>query len=150
MKLTDLIIGDWVRYSPKSISLNNNYGGSYRVEGISQDTITLGAKNYRFVASDKEIDPILLTPEILEKNGWNLDTVLQCYTSTPLWLYGEGIINLLLQFPAKQSAGSLEIFDNQKIRSLFDFTWKDRLCIHDLQHALRLCGFNKLADDFKV
>ena len=44
------MIGDWVRYSPKSISQNNTYGGIYRVEGISQDTLTLGAKSYRFEA----------------------------------------------------------------------------------------------------
>ena len=134
MKPTDLMIGDWVYC----------YGKPTKIAILTNGKV-IGTE-----IGDGVITPIPLTPEILEKNGWNLDTVLQCYTSTPLWLYGEGIINLLLQFPAKQSAGSLEIFDNQKIRSLFDFTWKDRLCIHDLQHALRLCGFNKLADDFKV
>ena len=134
MKPTDLMIGDWVYC----------YGKPTKIAILTNGKV-IGTE-----IGDGVITPIPLTPEILEKNGWNLDTVLQCYTSTPLWLYGEGIINLLLQFPAKQSAGSFEIFDNQKIRSLFDFTWKDRLCIHDLQHALRLCGFNKLADDFKV
>ena len=134
MKPTDLMIGDWVYC----------YGKPTKIAILTNGKV-IGTE-----IGDGVITPIPLTPEILEKNGWTLDTVLQCYTSTPLWLYGEGIINLLLQFSAKQSAGSLEIFDNQKIRSLFDFTWKDRLCIHDLQHALRLCGFNKLADDFKV
>lgn len=145
MKATDLMIGDWVK-----IKGHLDYD---KVQEIAKDEnmqwyISFACSATLFRAY--EFEPIPLTPEILEKNGWSLDSVLQCYTSTPLWLYREGIINLLLQFPAKQSAGSLEIFDNQKIRSLFDFTWKDRLCIHDLQHALRLCGFNKLADDFKV
>ena len=134
MKPTDLMIGDWVYC----------YGKPTKIAILTNGKV-IGTE-----IGDGVITPIPLTPEILEKNGWNLDTVLQCYTSTPLWLYGEGIINLLLQFPAKQSAGSLEIFDNQKIRSLSDFTWKDRLYIHELQHALRLCGLNKLADNFKV
>ena len=145
MKATDLMIGDWVR-----IKGHLDYD---KVREIAKDEnmqwyISFACSATLFRAY--EFEPIPLTPEILEKNGWNLDPVLQCYTSTPLWLYGEGSINLLLQFPTKQSAGSLKIIDNQKIRNLSDFTWKDRLYIHELQHALRLCGFNKLADDFKV
>ena len=145
MKATDLMIGDWVR-----IKGHLDYD---KVREIAKDEnmqwyISFACSATLFRAY--EFEPIPLTPEILEKNGWNLDPVLQCYTSTPLWLYGEGSINLLLQFPTKQFAGSLKIIDNQKIRNLSDFTWKDRLYIHELQHALRLCGFNKLADDFKV
>lgn len=145
MKATDLMIGDWVR-----IKGHLDYD---KVREIARDenmqwyiSFICSATLFRAY----EFEPIPLTPKILEKNGWNLDPVLQCYTSTPLWLYGEGSINLLLQFPTKQSAGSLKIIDNQKIRNLSDFTWKDRLYIHELQHALRLCGFNKLTDNFKV
>lgn len=135
MKTTDLMIGDKVM-----------------VKVLSQipNTYVLHTWTTNDYSRDIQVKPIPLTPEILEKNGWNLDPVLQCYTSTPLWLYGEGSINLLLQFPTKQSAGSLKIIDNQKIRNLSDFTWKDRLYIHELQHALRLCGLDKLADNFKV
>lgn len=145
MKATDLMIGDWVK-----IKGHLDYD---KVQEIARDEnmqwyISFACSATLFRAY--EFEPIPLTPEILEKNGWNLDPVLQCYTSTPLWLYGEGSINLLLQFPTKQSAGSLKIIDNQKIRNLSDFTWKDRLYIHELQHALRLCGLDKLADDFKV
>lgn len=135
MKATDLMIGDKVM-----------------VKVLSQipNTYVLHTWTTNDYSRDIQVKPIPLTPEILEKNGWSLDPVLQCYTSTPLWLYGEGSINLLLQFPTKQSAGSLKIIDNQKIRNLSDFTWKDRLYIHELQHALRLCGLDKLADNFKV
>ena len=145
MKATDLMIGDWVK-----IKGHLDYD---KVREIAKDEnmqlyISFACSATLFRAY--EFEPIPLTPEILEKNGWSLDPVLQCYTSTPLWLYGEGSINLLLQFPTKQSAGSLKIIDNQKIRSLSDFTWKDRLYIHELQHALRLCGLDKLADNFKV
>lgn len=135
MKTTELMIGDKVM-----------------VKVLSQipNTYVLHTWTANDYSRDIQVKPIPLTPEILEKNGWSLDPVLQCYTSTPLWLYGEGSINLLLQFPTKQSAGSLKIIDNQKIRNLSDFTWKDRLYIHELQHALRLCGLDKLADNFKV
>ena len=145
MKPTDFMIGDWVK-----IKGHLDYD---KVQEIAKDENMQWYISFAWSATlfrAYEFESIPLTPEILEKNGWNLDPVLQCYTSTPLWLYGECSINLLLQFPTKQSAGSLKIIDNQKIRNLSDFTWKDRLYIHELQHALRLCGFNKLADDFKV
>ena len=145
MKATDLMIGDWVK-----IKGHLDYD---KVQEIARDENMQWYISFACSATlfrTYEFEPIPLTPEILEKNGWSLDPVLQCYTSTPLWLYGEGSINLLLQFPTKQSAGSLKIIDNQKIRNLSDFTWKDRLYIHELQHALRLCGLDKLADNFKV
>ena len=146
IKCQALMVGDWITDIHGFPMQITNVGDDYAYatfEGNEGDP-------WEFDDKDDKPQPITLTPEILEKNGWNLDTVLQCYTSTPLWLYGEGIINLLLQFPTKQSAGSLKIIDNQKIRNLSDFTWKDRLYTHELQHALRLCGFNKLADNFKV
>lgn len=146
IRCRDLMVGDWVANrngSPMQIVAVDE-DNAYACEGNEERPCIFGNDE------DYKPQPIILTPEILEKNGWNLDPVLQCYTSTPLWLYGEGSINLLLQFPTKQSAGSLKIIDNQKIRNLSDFTWKDRLYTHELQHALRLCGLDKLADNFKV
>ena len=146
IKCRDLTVGEWV--------VNQN-GSLMQIVAVDEDNAYAceGNEERPWIFGDYEgyePQPIILTPEILEKNGWSLDPVLQCYTSTPLWLYGEGSINLLLQFPTKQSAGSLKIIDNQKIRNLSDFTWKDRLYIHELQHALRLCGLDKLANNFKV
>ena len=141
MKATDFMVGDWLRYSPKSISLNNNYGGLYRAEGVSQDTISLGAKNYRFVVSDKEIDSIPLTPEILEKNGFcfvkssDRDTVWNGW-----WIYK----NLELGTCCLDREGNWPCYIN-----IVDLNIKCEY-VHQLQHALCLCGFNELADNFKV
>ena len=128
MKAAELMIGDWLRYSPKSISLNNNYGGQYRVEGVSQDTISLGAKNYRFVVSDKEIDSIPLTSEILEKNGWWFDV-------EDTWWHNE------VNFTIEKWNGRFQCYDINQIKLN---------SVHELQHALRLCGLDELADNFKI
>ena len=146
IRCRDLMVGDWVA---------NRNGSPMQIVAVDEDNAYACEGNEErpwIFGDDKgyEPEPIILTPEILEKNRWNLDPVLQCYTSTPLWLYGEGSINLLLQFPTKQSTGSLKIIDNQKIRNLSDFTWKDRLYIHELQHVLRLIGLNEMANNFKV
>ena len=101
---------------------------------------------------DIQVKPIPLTPEILEKNGWCLRPVIAASPdiSSVQWFYIDDVINIFLQFPTKQSAGLLGIFDGQIIRSLSNFIWKDTLYVHELQHLLRLCGFNYIADNFKI
>ena len=141
MKATELMIGDWLRYSPKSISLNNNYGGPYRVEGVSQDTISLGAKNYRFVVSDKEIDPIPLTPEILEKNGFGF---VKSYDIRSVW-NGQWIYKGL-----ELATCCLNRDDNWPCFINIDDSNIKCEYVHQLQHALRLCKLDELADNFKI
>ena len=140
METKELMIGDWIRYSPKSISLNNNYGGLYRAEGVSQDTISLGTKNYRFVVSDKEIDSIPLTPEILEKNGF----VLHGKTYILKWRGAE------IHWRKTDGYASITAPNNLKLEGWCS-TSNGYFCyVHILQHALRLCGLDELAENFRV
>lgn len=144
MKATDLMIGDWI---------DIGYHDYNKVQEIARDndmqwyiSYACGITLFRIY----EFGPIPLTPEILEKNGWYLDPILKCYSDTPPWLYEEGGTELLLRFSTKESTGALGIFDGQKIRTMSDFLWKGTLYVHELQHTMRLCGFNGLADKFKV
>ena len=62
LKISDLSVGDWVRYG----------GMDYQVKGIdaSLERVTLmGCKEQRD-ESIYALHPILITAEILEKNGW--------------------------------------------------------------------------------
>ena len=131
MEIKELMIGDWIRYSPKSISLNNNYGGLYRAEGVSQDTISLGAKNYRFVVSDKEIDPIPLTTEILEKNGWEQTEYCHEYRDD------KNTIQCRLPY----MVGRINGIEIERFKCKY---------VHQYQHLLRLCGLDELANNFKI
>mgnify|MGYP003291261488 CR=1 FL=1 len=68
-----------------------------------------------------DVSPIPLTPEILEKNGLGLKG--QDMPIISLKIQGDG--------------------------------WWNKPCayikyVHEFQHALRLCGLNELADDFKI
>lgn len=73
------------------------------------------------VPEDK-VMPIPLTPEILEKNGINLD--MNVDLTKPLF--------------------SMGIHANDTcVKKRFRY-------IHELQHALRLCGLEELADNFKI
>ena len=74
--------------------------------------------------------PIILTPEILEKNGWKHSNRLMITRIDDNDFYW-----------SKELGGIL--YKNQ-------YNMCDCKYVHNLQHALRLCGFNKLADNFKV
>lgn len=67
-------------------------------------------------------EPIPLTEEILKANG--LDPIICCDLSMPKW------------FMSLRSG-------NNHVEMPFRY-------VHELQHALRLCGINNLADDFKI
>lgn len=144
MKAAELQIGDLV-----CLKDDTKYKLPLRVDGILKDDVSLEGEGFLGGVYGL-IRPIPLTPEILEKNGWYLDPILKCYSDTPSWLYEEGGTELLLRFSTKESTGALGIFDGQKIRTMSDFLWKGTLYVHELQHVMRLCGFNGLADKFKV
>ena len=75
-----------------------------------------------------EFEPIPLTPEILEKNGWWFDT-------EDTWRHDE------VNFTIEKWNGRYQCYDINQIK--LDSA-------HQLQHALRLCKLDELADNFKV
>ena len=92
-----------------------------------------------------DAEGIPITPEILEKNGWLNGPYSRLSLQDGKWLefywrehrlqeYWEGIDEW--QSHIKQ----LELV----------FKTECIFYVHELQHALRLCGLNELADNFKV
>jgi hypothetical protein len=84
------------------------------------------------IAIDDEIVGIPLTPEILEKNGFyhekNVGYIDDDYN-------GRQIIYDFWNH-------NLKILDNYN--TMFDIVgWSDHIHVHELQHALRLCGIEK-------
>ena len=76
----------------------------------------------------EDIKPIPLTPEILEKNGW-------WYDVEDMWLHDE------VDFGIERWNGGFQCYDINQIKLH---------SVHQLQHTLRLCGLNDLADNFKI
>lgn len=113
MEAKDLMIGDWVsllgthHYKVKEIKY---VYGVYKI--FFQGT-------YSYALED-EIVPIPLTPEILEKNGWDFDEIDGDFRGCngKFYIYGR-------YYP-------YSIFDGVQISY-----------VHELQHALRLCGIEK-------
>ncbi len=110
------------------------YGGGVCVFVISVDRAYLkrlsdGSEFLPCVVSGAE--PILLTEEMLELNGWELSLSCEFYTH-------KSCKNLklsnLLGVPSISCFGKINILHY----------------VHEFQHALRLCGLNEFADNFKV
>ena len=135
MKANELMIGDWVLYGDKSV----------RVLQLSENS------KYDWVK------PIPLTPEILKKNGWYWGLTSEEEDMVSLfegaydehWVYDEGAGEISLIFPEDTDGGMLKI-DDQRFNRHLNFLWNDTLYVHELQHALRLCELDELADNFKV
>ena len=119
MKATDLMIGDWVSIKPLSAYI-------YTRRKIKiQDFANLHKMDFV---------PILLTPEILEKNGF---WVMKKVDNGAEEYIAYAIDGLIFHYNR----------DNDYYFPNTPISWK---YVHELQHALRLCGLNELADNFKV
>lgn len=120
MKANELMIGDWVIAGS---------GEPFKIGIIDPDFLYWN-----------EIQPIPLTIEILKKNGFkpyipenHLETVYACQDISKavagelyaLWPYRDGSFYLLLRVDGK------------------DMVRMDVHYVHQLQHALRLCGIEK-------
>ena len=113
---------------------------------------------WEFDDKDDQPEPIILTPEILEKNGWyygltsdeeDAEYCLDGCHYDRHWCYDEGAGSISLIFPNDADGGEL-IIDDQSFNRHLNLVFCDTLHVHELQRTLRLCGFNELADNFKV
>ena len=118
MKVDALMIGFWVtgkkwRENPfKLTRINDN--GKY-CYGITSDGTQVGP----FLL--EEIEPVPLTPEILEKNGFKLENYSGKIMSGKWWTRNDFVIH--------------ERMNDSVGKNNFSYEY-----VHQLQHALRLCG----------
>lgn len=129
MKIAELMIGDWVKIKGH-IDCN-------KVREIARDEnmqwyISFASSATLFRAY--KFEPIPLTPEILEKNGF--------------WVM-ENVDNGAEEYIVYATAGLILHYnrDNDYYFPNTPISWK---YVHELQHALHFCGLHELADNFKV
>ena len=142
MKVTDLMLGDKVM-----------------VKVLSQipNTYVLHTWTTNDYSRDIQVKPIPLTPEILEKNGFNPETFL-----TDEWgrkVYFKEFSSCVVEpaDPGKYIFGTITYWnktdgDGSPIDwgTMYESRLYNLQYVHELQHALRLCGLNELADNFKI
>lgn len=126
------MVGDWVTNrngSPMQIVAVDE-DNAYACEG-NEAYACEGNEEHPWIFGDNEgyePQPIILTPEILEKNGWWFNT-------EDKWRHDE--VNFIIE----KWNGRFQCYDINDIK--LD-------SVHKLQQTLRLCGLNELADNFKI
>lgn len=140
MKSNELMIGDWVIHTQTIDRYLNILEEPIKVyarvesileDGINQDNCQ-GCDDYVEIES---VDPIPLTEEILKANGFEWYSHEYVY-----WQDEDGREPPFRIF--RNSQGVLRISVAYKLVRL--------RYVHELQHALRLCGLSDLANNFKI
>ena len=143
MKATDLMIGDYVKY----------LGNIYIVEEISTKgwvhLIYSKTKSRLNLPSDYIIsllEPVPLTKEILEKNGFTQCVTAPCgYYKAPI--YDMFDILFHVSEDVYEDTWHVEIFTDHDDNNFILFN----LCyVHEFQHTLRLHELNELANNLKL
>ena len=141
MTANELMAGDWVRSKKwaekpfKLTCLNANWRYYY---GITSNEVLVGP----FLI--EELEPIPLTPEILEKNGFvctqkadEMETAYEC------WSFHDGLLSIVFE----PDVVMLEVHNGGEngdaVRTMTYYTDNDIMYLHELQHALILCKIEK-------
>ena len=132
MKLTDLAIGDL-------ILINNTPHRIEAIDGI--DAEILADDELYYVGEDRchsedKIEGIPITPEILEKNGF-------IKVNSQRYDYGYPDTDCYVKVNPKKNM--IHVNGRNANSNLYSHSF-----VHELQRALRLCGLDELADNFKV
>ena len=138
MNVNELQIGDYVNYRGQIIKVTSLYdkGGSNEVGWSDKESVWVNAIN---------VEPIPLTTEILEKNGWI--RTKYCYGRDCMEIHGadelpEGVDNAL-------SMARWSLDKNYQYHFLDLFMWKGSVMqhnvhyVHQLQHAFKIFGIEK-------
>ena len=134
MEAKELMIGDWV--------YNETFcGGKARQVFEIRERGGLTLKYSSMICGSNVIDisPIPLTAEIIEKNWFSR------FFSEYKMRYDNGIISIVFSIN-KIDIDWIDIVDNE----IGNIHLKNIRYVHELQHALRLCGLDELADNFKI
>ena len=113
-------------------------GDKVMVKILSQipDTYVLHTWTANDYSRDIQVKPIPLTPEILEKNGF-------IKVNSQRYDYGYPDTDCYVKVNPKKNM--IHVNGRNANSNLYSHSF-----VHELQRALRLCGLDELADNFKV
>lgn len=142
MKANELMIGDWVR-----IDEPDKYAGAtgqiqslmyHREDDAAYFNVFIQGK-FGYVSRDvcsDDIRPIPLTAEILEKNGFeNIGDDTYQLEEKPCWFWVDFFRHT---YGCEYDTSTYEYEDDEHRLKLYGIP-----SVHELQHALRLCGIEK-------
>lgn len=147
MKAKQLMLGNYALYNGLTVRVRNIHdnvfldGGDESVEVVYDDGVVV-------LVDPCSLEPIPLTPEILEKNGFKFDGSGQrsmMFISKPQ--FSDGIrFNIYVGLKHK----TIESFAAHPVEKSSNWRKSNKVClevcgcyVHELQNALLLCGIEK-------
>lgn len=141
MEANELMIGDWVRRRWTCSDTGREFVKDFQLTEIRKNGETLYAwSEGGNMGAVKNIDPIPLTPEILEKNEIELLEVGDNGVATPAKYRNR---YEKWQIHTKWKDTYLWYDRTTKRWNLYDMNGAQFAFVHEFQHALRLCGIEK-------
>ena len=138
MKAHELMVGDWVR---------NDLGETQQVVELYEEGVML---YYNDIYRNDLLEPIHITPEILEKNGFRLTKADTVCPADRYWWAIDGtrdgaMVEITLYNPDVHGVKVLTKIHTQSSHESGVNTVHscDIEFVHDLQHALKLCKIDK-------
>ena len=131
MKAEELMVGDWV-YIRDCETIE-------RVESITPPRI--GTDHSDDLLQGDNIAPIDITPEILEKNGIHFNEEFRSKNDKPQWVCTKKEGYFFLEKRGKEWNLIITCYEGG-FYSKKNFNGEIS-CVHELQHALRLCNIEK-------
>ena len=133
------MVGDWCC---------NKHGFPMQITNVGEDYAYATWEGnegdpWEFDDKDDQPKPIPLTPEILEKNGWERDIDKE-------WKYNNSHILPHYCYQWEKRNVKIEMYAGLEGFTISLIIGRRFYAVHELQHALRLCGLDELADNFKV
>lgn len=139
LKVSDLSVGDWVRYDGKEYQVQC-------VDGLSEMVTLFGYCEQREESADN-LRSIPITADILETNGF-----MRCSDEFNIYEYttllGKILRTTQVHLTTPQSI-NVFLHDTTIERGYYHrektsvYILRDELYVHDIQHALRLAGVDK-------
>lgn len=148
MKANELMIGDWVWYDNQPYQIRQlGIFGEDR-DGEDYPAVCVGKPSgIGLIIERNEIEPIPLTPEILEKNGFHINGIPNSITSVKAiddWS-DDTYVWSRQETPDERMFVSVYMDDpaNFFVEVYCQYCHVDGIHVkylHELQHALKLCG----------
>lgn len=134
LKISDISVGDWVRYKGKECTIASIYMAA---EGYPHEVALTYQGICCGVAYIDHLEPIPITAEILEKNGFMRGNRGDFYHHLRLDK------NRTLYIHASTNGWRVEITYDAAGILRTTHLMPDMNSVHDLQHAIRLAGLDK-------
>ena len=158
LRASDLMVGDWVYmeahrgYEAQNIQVATIPDASSKDHHGHIGAFPVGGDNDFRDIEDRHLFPIPLTPEILEKNGFEFGYTASeedfcaatgCgYPEEKGWCYDEGAGEIKIIFPNNTDGGLIRLDDQSWDRHL-ELIFVKPIMVHVLQHCLKLVGIKR-------